>query len=277
MPELPEVETVRAGLAGLVVGRTLEQVELRRANLRWPIPRHRLLELCGRRCGAVARRSKYLQMHFDGQDPTVALIHLGMSGRLFVDRVREAPPAWQLHEHWRMSFGDRLVRYVDARRFGMLDVVRERNLGRHRLMRNLGPEPLQGAFDAAYLFRRTRGRRAALKAFLMDARNVVGIGNIYASETCFRAGLRPCHSAGRLTRADCERLARAVRSVLRDAIAQGGTTLRDYIRVDQAMGYFQGSLEVYGRDGQPCHRCGAAIRRVVSGARSTYYCPGCQR
>ncbi len=279
MPELPEVETVRAGLALHLPGRRLVDVALARADLRWPIPADAVRALRGRRCLAVERRSKYVLMRFDGEGLPVALVHLGMSGRLFVDVLDGgvAPPAWRLHEHWRMRFGDRLLRYVDPRRFGMLDVVPADDLATTPLLARLGPEPFDPAVTAEWLFARTRGRKVAIKPFLMNAAQVVGVGNIYASEACFRAGIRPRRAAGRLTRADCIRLVDAVRAVLRAAIDAGGTTLRDYVGVDEGSGSFQRELMVYGRGGQPCRTCGTTIRQLVLGQRATFYCATCQR
>jgi formamidopyrimidine-DNA glycosylase len=284
VPELPEVETVRRGLNAMVRGRALRAATLRRRDLRWPIPVAAVSNLRGRELAAVERRAKYLLLHFSGPRLPVALVHLGMSGRLFVDdtatagsaRRGAAPPEWLPHEHWRMDFGGSLVRFVDARRFGMLDVVPAQRLAAHDLLAGLGPEPLGDAFDGEQMLRATRGRRVAVKTWLMDARNVVGVGNIYASEACFRAGVRPGRSARRTTRAQCRRLAAAVKEVLTDAIRQGGTTLRDFVGADQSAGYFQVSLAVYGRAGEPCVACGAAIQRTVLGGRSTYYCPRCQ-
>lgn len=278
MPELPEVETVRRGLAAALRNRELQRVELRRRDLRWPLPAAALRRLGGRRLEDVARRGKYLLLCFDGAPPRAALAHLGMSGRMFVDRIapRAPRPAFEPHEHWRMDFGARLLRYVDARRFGMLDVVTRTDAAAHRLLASLGPEPFDPAFDAERLWARTRGRRVSLKAFLLDAREVAGIGNIYASEICHRAGLRPGRAVSCLRRADCERLAAAVREVLERAIAAGGTTLRDHAGVDREAGYFGRELAVYGRAGEPCRTCGAAIRRVVHGGRSSFYCPRCQ-
>ncbi len=278
MPELPEVETVRRGMAPLLVGQTVQGITLRRTDLRWPIPASRVRRLRGRTCERVWRRSKYLQLHFSGAGSPVALIHLGMSGRLFVDELQDAEPhpAFRRHEHWRMDFGRYLMRYVDARRFGMLDVVPQEELDSHWLIRDLGPEPLGNGFDGESLFRLSRRRRVALKSLLMDSRNVAGVGNIYASEACFHAGLRPRRAAGRLTRRNCEDLAHALRRVLRAAIGQGGTTIRDHAGVDQRSGYFQQQLMVYGREGEPCRACGTEIKRVVAVGRSTFYCPRCQ-
>lgn len=276
MPELPEVETVRRGLARLLPGSRFDAIELRRGDLRWPIPIAAVHGLRGRTLVDVGRRSKYLLLRFDGPEAPVAIVHLGMSGRLFVSAANPPPP-FERHEHWRIAFGDRCLRYVDARRFGSLDVVAQDALPGHRLLAALGPEPLEPGFDGAQLFARSRRRKVATKAFLMDSHNVVGVGNIYACEACFRAGVRPRRAIGALRRADCERLAAAVCGVLQDAIAQGGTTLRDYIGVDRETGWFQQSLQVYGREGEPCRACGAAIKRVVSGGRSTFYCARCQR
>jgi formamidopyrimidine-DNA glycosylase len=249
-------------------------VELRRADLRWPLPAAALEGLCGAVCERVERRAKYLLLHFSSG--SVLLAHLGMTGQLFVDEPRGGEPGWQKHEHWRMAFDRRLLRYVDARRFGVLDVVDGAALGQHKLLRSLGPEPLGEGFTAEYVFRRTRGRTASVKSFVMDARNVVGIGNIYASEACFRAGLRPGRAAGRLTREDCARLVRAAREVLRAAIRAGGTTISDYVGVSQDIGSFQHALRVYGRGGEPCGVCGTLIRRRVDGARATFFCARCQ-
>jgi formamidopyrimidine-DNA glycosylase len=218
-------------------------------------------------------------LRFDGPGAPVALVHLGMSGRLFLDVLTPAgrEPEWRTHEHWRMRFGRRLVRYVDPRRFGMLDVVPAAGLPDTPLLARLGPEPLGPEFTPDWLWQRTRGRKVAIKPFLMDAAQVVGVGNIYASEALFRAGVRPRRAAGRLTRKECERLHRAVREVLRAAIEAGGTTLRDYVGVDEGSGWFQRELSVYGLDGQPCSQCGGTIRHTVLGQRATYYCPVCQR
>jgi formamidopyrimidine-DNA glycosylase len=278
MPELPEVETVRRGVAPLLVGQTVQRIELRRVDLRWPIPENKVRRLQGRTCRQVTRRSKYLQLHFSGLGNPVALIHLGMSGRLFADVLPpdEPRPPWRQHEHWRMDFGRFLMRYVDARRFGMLDVVPGRDLHNHWLIKDLGPEPLDEGFTAELLFQLTRNKRVNCKNLLMNSHNVVGVGNIYASEACFRAGVRPRRAAGRLTRRNCENLVDAVQGVLKDAIGAGGTTIRDYIGVDESTGYFQRSLMVYGRQGDPCRACGTPIKRVVETGRSTYYCPRCQ-
>ncbi|MEO6595223.1 MAG: bifunctional DNA-formamidopyrimidine glycosylase/DNA-(apurinic or apyrimidinic site) lyase [Planctomycetota bacterium] len=279
MPELPEVETVRTGAEPHLLARRLLAVTLRRDDLRWPMPKLALQDLVGRRCIAVARRSKYLLLHFDGNREPVALVHLGMTGRFLVEPVSPAAarPDYRLHEHWRMDFGDRLVRFVDPRRFGALDVVERAAMATHPRLAGLGIEPLQEGFDGTFLHRRTRGRKTAVKTVLMDAGVVVGVGNIYASESCWRAGVRPRRAAGSLSRRECDALATAVRAVLTAAIAAGGTSFRDYVGVAEEAGFFARELAVYERDGQPCGRCGTAVRRTVDGGRSTYWCAGCQR
>lgn len=279
MPELPEVETVRAGAARQLCGRRVAAVELRRRDLRWPMPRAALADLVDRRCTAVTRRSKYLLLHFDGPREPIAIVHLGMSGRLFIDALdaRAARPDYRKHEHWRLDCGDRLVRFVDPRRFGALDVVDRDALPRHRLLAGLGQEPLEPGFDGAFLHRVSRGRRVATKQLLMNARVLVGVGNIYASEACWRAGVRPRRAAGSLTRRECVALAAAVRDVLTAAIAAGGTSFRDYVGVAEDAGFFARELSVYEREGAPCRRCGGTVRRTVEHGRSTYWCPGCQR
>ncbi|MGE3171896.1 MAG: bifunctional DNA-formamidopyrimidine glycosylase/DNA-(apurinic or apyrimidinic site) lyase [Planctomycetota bacterium] len=279
MPELPEVETVRRGAEPLLKGRRLRAVELRREDLRWPIPVQDVRALEGRRCTAIERRSKYLLLHFDGPGAPTALVHLGMSGRFLVEpRARGGvAPEWRLHEHWRMDFGDRLVRFVDPRRFSVLDHALAAALPQHRLLKELGQEPLAPGFDGAFLHRISRGRRASVKTVLMDGRLLVGVGNIYASEACWRARVRPRRAARSLTVAECDALAAAVRRVLEQAIAAGGTSFRDYVGVAEENGYFARELRVYERAGLACRRCRAAIRRTVDGGRSTYWCAGCQR
>ena len=279
MPELPEVETVRRGAEPHLVGQRLRLVELKRKDLRWPIPVAAVHDLEGRKCTAVTRRSKYLLLHFDGKGSPTAIVHLGMSGRMFVDVLgpRAGRPEWRLHEHWRMDFGTRLVRLVDPRRFGALDACPAAELAHHKLLAGLGIEPLEPGFDGAFLHRISRRKKASVKTLLMDGRLLVGVGNIYASEACWRAHVRPRRAAGTLTLAECNLLAKAVVAVLSAAIDAGGTSFRDYVGVNEDAGFFQRELAVYEREGQPCRRCGAVIRRTTDGARSTYWCPGCQR
>jgi formamidopyrimidine-DNA glycosylase len=279
VPELPEVETVRRGAEPHLLGRRLAAVQLARGDLRWPLPVDALQALVGRRCTAVRRRSKYLLLDFDGDGQPIALVHLGMTGRFLVEPLpaRGARPEWRRHEHWRMDFGDRLVRFVDPRRFGALDAMTAAAAGSHKLLASLGQEPLEPGFDAMFLHRVTRGRRSAVKSLLMDAHVLVGVGNIYASEACWRARVRPRRAAGSLTHAECAALATAVRDVLQAAIDAGGTSFRDYVGVDEDAGFFARELAVYERAGSACRRCGASIRRTTDHGRSTYWCAGCQR
>ncbi|MCU0865409.1 MAG: bifunctional DNA-formamidopyrimidine glycosylase/DNA-(apurinic or apyrimidinic site) lyase [Planctomycetes bacterium] len=278
MPELPEVETVRRGAEPQLRGRRLLELELHRPDLRWPMPEAALRDLIGRRCTGIDRRSKYLLLRFDGAESPSALVHLGMTGRLLVEVCDPGRPRpeWRRHEHWRMDFGDRLVRFVDPRRFGALDVVAARDQTTHKLLAPLGQEPLEPGFDGAFLHRVSRRRRSATKTLLMDGHVLVGVGNIYASEACWRAAVRPRRAAGSLTRAECDRLAAAVREVLSAAIDAGGTSFRDYVGVHEDAGFFARELAVYERAGAPCPRCRGAIRRTTDGGRSTYWCAGCQ-
>ena len=282
MPELPEVETVRAWLAPALKGATMKAVTFTRDDLRYPIPVARVRGAVGSHVVAVRRRAKYLLLDLQpvagvGVE-TALLVHLGMSGRCWLDHQREPPP-WRKHEHWRMEFerdGEPCwLRYQDPRRFGALDVVDDPE--GHRLLARLGPEPLSDSWDGATLYQGTRRRKQAIKALLMDARQVVGVGNIYASEACWRAGVHPLRSATRVGRASCDRLVTGVKDVLEEAIAAGGSTLRDFVGGDQNPGYFQQRLDVYGRDGQPCNRCGTEVVKCTLLQRSTFYCPSCQR
>ncbi len=278
MPELPEVETVRAGAEPHLVGRRVTGMEFARDDLRWPIPVEDLQRLQGRTCTAVTRRSKYLLMHFDGRGRPIAVVHLGMSGRLSVDvhSRRTAPPEWKKHEHWRMQFSDRLVRYVDPRRFGALGITTVAGLASHPWLNALGVEPLEDGFGGSFLHRVSRKKKCSIKSLLMDGRIVVGVGNIYASESCWLAHVRPRRAAKSLTREQCDALATAVQQVLRAAIASGGTSFRDFAGVAEEAGYFARELQVYERDGEPCRRCEADVRRTVDVGRSTYWCAGCQ-
>ncbi len=300
MPELPEVETVRVGMQRVLPGRTLTRIEVRRADLRYPIPVEAVSALTGTRIASVRRRGKYLLFACEsGSEQRVLLVHLGMSGRLFAETSTSPAPPWLKHEHWRASFdggagcpesdeegssdgeepaGDLLLRYVDARRFGALDAMNSADVPVHRLLASLGPEPLGSGFSPDYVFGATRDRAVAIKQWLMNSKHVVGVGNIYASEALWRARVAPARAAGKMSRPECQRLVGAVRAVLEEAIAAGGTTLRDFVNGDGAPGYFQQRLDVYGREGGQCHRCtdGVEIRRTVQQGRATYDCPVCQ-
>ena len=273
MPELPEVEVLRRSLERPLVGRRIGRVEVRETRLREPVDAAALETVVGRHIESLGRRSKYLLVHLEGGRTLV--FHLGMSGRLTLASAATAPLP---HEHlvFDLAGGQRL-RYVDPRRFGLVFAQETASLLTDRHFAGLGVEPLDGALDGALLRRLAAGRRGPVKAFLMDAAVVVGVGNIYASEALFEAGIHPRRSVARLAPARWERLAVAVREVLARAIAQGGTTLNDFVDGAGNAGYFQVSLRVYDRAGEPCLRCERAVRRVVMSGRSTYFCPGCQR
>ncbi|HEX5092557.1 MAG TPA: bifunctional DNA-formamidopyrimidine glycosylase/DNA-(apurinic or apyrimidinic site) lyase [Burkholderiales bacterium] len=268
MPELPEVEVTRRGLARALAGRLVSGVTVREPRLRWRVPDD-VHALTGRRLRAVRRRAKYLLLDCgDGQ----LIVHLGMSGSL---RVLPAGSAPGKHDHVDVEFGDCLLRLRDPRRFGA--VLWKPNGAPHPLLAQLGVEPLSRAFDGRRLYALTRGHRVAIKAFLMDSRHVVGVGNIYASEALYRARIDPRTPARRLSAERCAKLARAVKATLRAAIRAGGSSLRDFVGSDGAYGCFQQRTLVYDREGKACRRCGAAVRRIVLGQRSTFYCPACQR
>jgi formamidopyrimidine-DNA glycosylase len=271
LPELPEVETTRRGLAPHVRGRRIVTLELYERRLRWPVPAGLPRALRGQRIVAAGRRGKYLLLEL--RDGTL-LMHLGMSGNLRLT-PRHAPRA--SHDHFDLVLDSGVaLRFNDPRRFGSLHYTRGDPL-RHPLLKDLAPEPFARSFDDPYLWRITRGRRVAVKQLLMNSRLVVGVGNIYASEALFRARIRPRRQAGGLTRAEAARLTRAVRAVLTRAIRAGGTTLRDYLGADGEPGYFRQRLYVYERAGRPCRRCGTPVRSLTQGQRSTYYCPSCQK
>jgi formamidopyrimidine-DNA glycosylase len=269
MPELPEVEVTRRGLAPQLAGRMISGVAIRQANLRWPVPQA-VRKLAGRTVKAIRRRGKYLLMDCgDGH----LILHLGMSGSLRV--LPPGTPA-QKHDHFDLLFGDRILRLRDPRRFGAV-LWTVQDVDSHPLLVNLGVEPLSRALDPARLHALTRGRRAPIKQFLMDARHIVGVGNIYANESLFRARIHPRTQATRLSLERCRVLAAAIKDILRAAIRAGGSTLRDFVGADGAEGYFQQRYWVYDRAGLPCRRCGTAVKRFVQGARSTFFCARCQR
>ena len=275
MPELPEVETTRRGIAPYLIGRRVLGVTLRRADLRWPIPAAISELLPGQLIDAMERRAKYLLLHTQVGS---ALLHLGMSGVL-----RVLPPDAPVGKHDHVDImlersdtqAERILRFTDPRRFGCLLWQAPGEI--HPLLANLGPEPLTDAFDGDLLWHLSRSRTAAVKLFLMDNAVVVGVGNIYASEALFAAGIDPRRAAGSVSRVRYARLANEVKRILAWAIERGGTTLRDFLSPDGAPGYFFRELNVYGRTDKPCHVCGTAIRQVVLGQRSTFWCPHCQR
>ncbi len=270
MPELPEVETTRRGLAPHLEGKRIRGVVLRRPDLRWPIPPEIQEILPGQRIAAVRRRAKYLLLDTDAGS---ALLHLGMTGSL---RVLPAATVVTTHDHvdFTLSSG-RVMRFNDPRRFGCLlwQPVGET----HELLQALGPEPLSEEFHGDYLYERSRGRSAPVKTFLMDQRIVVGVGNIYAAESLFRAGISPLRAAGKVSRERYAMLARSVKEILAHAITRGGTTLRDFITPDGVPGYFEQELSAYGRGGLPCPNCGRPLKYRDIGQRASVWCGHCQR
>jgi formamidopyrimidine-DNA glycosylase len=294
MPELPEVETVCRGLAPVLENAVFARVEQRRADLRFPFPENFAPRLEGRRVESLSRRAKYLLAGLD--DGQVLAMHLGMSGRFVIENPAQtaAIPGAFTHETGGSDKHDHVVfemsnlaviRYNDVRRFGYMTLIGAGEMAAHPHFRGLGIEPLTDLLDAAFLAARGRARKQPLKAFLLDQRIIAGLGNIYVCEALYRSRLSPeapasllASKAGTPTAA-ARRLAPAIRAVLEDAIAAGGSSLRDYRKADGSLGYFQHSFDVYGREGDPCRkkRCGGTVRRLVQNGRSTFYCPKCQK
>jgi formamidopyrimidine-DNA glycosylase len=275
MPELPEVETIRRGLALRISGRQIVRAELRRPDLRRPFPPMLAKRLEGARIGALSRRGKYLLVEID--DTGLLLLHLGMSGRITAG-LSNSPP--EKHDHVILTLDDgTVVRFNDPRRFGLIDYFERGAAGNHPLLAEMGPEPLEPGFDGAYLDRALEGKLTPIKAALLDQRIVAGLGNIYVCEALFRAGLSPRRLAATVTGARAVRLAAAIRSVLGEAIEAGGSSLRDYVQANGQLGYFQHRWEVYGREGEPCSGCTCAegVRRIVQSGRSTFFCAKRQR
>lgn len=280
MPELPEVETIVRGLRPHLEGRRLVRVVQRRPDLRFPFPENFAARLTGRRVTGLGRRAKYMLIGLDGGE--VLLCHLGMSGRMVLDRTEDATLDPHDHVVFETDAGER-IRFNDVRRFGLMDLVAEQDLQAHKLLRDLGPEPLGNAFNGAALATALKGRRTPIKAALLDQRIVAGLGNIYACEALFHAGLSPRRQAYTVQGGRAQRLAWAVRDVLQRAIEAGGSSLRDYVQADGELGYFQHHWAVYGRETEPCPGCTCerartgAIRRITQAGRSTFYCPTRQR
>lgn len=277
MPELPEVEVTRRGVAPHLEGRVVSAVTLRRGGLRWPFPADLPQLLSGRTIRSTGRRGKYLLLQFDHG---TLIIHLGMSGHL---RILPGAVPPRKHDHFDLvvhsAAGPQVLRMTDPRRFGAVlwHPTEDGDVDHHLLLRGLGVEPLDDGFSAQLLYRETRRRSAAIKQVLLAGDIVVGVGNIYASESLFRAGINPKTAAHRIGLARYEKLADAIRVILAAAIAQGGSTLRDFIGADGQAGYFQQSYFVYDRNGQDCRVCGAAVRQIKQGQRSTFYCVNCQK
>jgi formamidopyrimidine-DNA glycosylase len=270
MPELPEVETTRRGIEPHIKGRKVSRVIVRDARLRWPIPDDLANWAQDQTIRGVERRSKYLLIHLDRG---IILVHLGMSGSL---RVLLDDPTPGKHDHVDVELDNGVrLRYNDPRRFGAWLYTSEA-IESHELIHHLGPEPLTDAFDFEYFYPLTRKRKTKIKTFIMDAKIVVGVGNIYANEALFLSGIYPHKLAGKLTKAECELLIRNIKQVLALAINQGGTTLRDFVGGDGKPGYFAQSLNVYGRAGELCNKCGSTIKELRTNNRSTCFCPSCQ-
>ena len=271
MPELPEVETTRRGLAPHVEGVTVSAVVVRNRALRQPIPRNLAHILTGRRIDRLERRAKYLL--FRAGDGSL-IVHLGMSGRLWLVNA-DTPPA--VHDHFDLALASgRIIRLRDPRRFGLV-LWQMGDPLKHKLLRDIGPEPLSDALDAQWLYRETRARTGAIKNALMDSHLVAGVGNIYANEALFRARINPKLPARKIGLARYAVLVDKIRETLAEAIAAGGSSLRDYVNSDGEAGFFQDRFFVYGRSGQPCLSCKTTIRSLVLGQRATFYCPRCQR
>jgi formamidopyrimidine-DNA glycosylase len=273
LPELPEVEVTRLGIAPALVGQLVTAVVVRHPRLRWPIPPVLAHALPGQTITAVRRRAKYLLLDMPAG---TLVLHLGMSGSLRI-LTRPTPPG--THDHFDLCCTGGVLRLNDPRRFGAVlwQPVGGRLSSQPGLLERLGHEPFDPAFTGALLWQRTRGRAQAIKQVLLNGQIVVGVGNIYASESLFRAGIHPQRAAGRIGAARYEGLAQNIRAVLQEAIAQGGSTLRDFVDSSGSPGYFQQAHQVYGRTGAPCVRCGTPIRQITQGQRSTWFCPHCQR
>jgi len=270
MPELPEVETTCRGIAPHITGQRVTRVIVRNPNLRWPVSKRLGTELTGQTIDSVRRRAKYLLLNTAAG---TAILHLGMSGSLRFIAATEPPGK---HDHVDIVFGQSALRLTDPRRFGSLHWTRRSAL-QHRLISPLGCEPLSDKFNADYLYEHSRSRRVAVKQFIMNSHIVVGIGNIYASEALYMAGIHPGRAAGRISRKKYRLLAEVIKEVLTDAIEQGGTTLQDFVNGEGKPGYFSQYLNVYGKAGEPCISCRVPIREIRQGQRSTFYCPKCQK
>lgn len=271
MPELPEVETTLRGLEPYLTGRHVTRVVIRHSQLRWPVPENLPKLLRDQTIHALYRRGKYLLLEFD---QGTLILHLGMSGSL---RLLPAGTPAGKHDHLDLVLDtEKLMRLRDPRRFGAV-LWHEGNISQHPLLQNIGPEPLEENFNTGYLYQVTRRRKASIKQIIMDSRIVAGVGNIYANEALFHAGIRPQLAAGKLSRPRCAKLVQAIRQTLRKAIRLGGSTLRDFLNSSGEPGYFQQHYWVYDRAGMPCRKCKTPVRQVKQGQRSSFYCPKCQQ
>jgi formamidopyrimidine-DNA glycosylase len=277
MPELPEVETVCRGLEPELTGRMLTGVTLRRSNLRYPLPDGFVAKLTSRRVIAVRRRAKFILVQLDNEITLV--IHLGMSGRLVIHTESPPPPPGP-HDHVDVVTDTGVtIRYNDVRRFGFMDLISDADMSQHPMFAKLGPEPLGNGFNAEMLCETLAGRRTSIKAALLDQHVVAGLGNIYVCESLFRASISPKRNAYTIAGRRAERLVTAIRAVLKDAIAAGGSSLRDYVQASGELGYFQHKFQAYDQEGKPCVMpgCKGTVRRISQSGRSTFYCPGHQR
>lgn len=283
MPELPEVETVRAGLIPAMEGQIISKADVRRPDLRWPFPDNMAERLTGQKVLGLRRRSKYILV--DLASGETLLVHLGMSGRMLIDQkpigdTHHSLPALEKHDHviFEMADGGR-IRFNDARRFGAMDLIETGKTDSHWLLEKLGPEPLGNAFNEAYLFEQLKKRGSPIKTALLDQRIVSGLGNIYVCEVLHRTGISPKKKANALSKARVSTLVPAIRDVLSEAIEAGGSSLKDYRQADGELGYFQHSFKAYDREGQPCQNsgCPGEIMRITQSGRSTFYCQKCQR
>ncbi len=272
MPELPEVETTRRGIMGHLIDQKVTKINIHQPALRWPVEVNKLTKgIVGQPFSSVNRRGKYLL--FENSNGTM-LCHLGMSGSMRIVTNRE-PPRKHDHIEWRLENGA-VMRFHDPRRFGCVLWI-DTNVEQHKLLRDLGPEPLSSSFSGDYLYQRSRTRKQAVKTFIMDSKIVVGVGNIYASEALFLAGIHPARQAGRVSRQRYELLVQSIKLTLKKSIKSGGTTLRDFVNSSGEPGYFRQQLNVYEKYDQACVRCHSPIKRIVQGQRATYYCSRCQR
>lgn len=279
MPELPEVETVVRGLAPVMEGQVIDHVLQRRANLRFPFPDGFVARMAGRRIDQLTRRAKYILGHLD--DGQVLLIHLGMSGHMTIHNDPAMPvPAPEKHDHVDFVMqGGAVVRYTDPRRFGVITLIDADEVSSHKMLAGIGPEPLGNAFNATVLADGLAKRGSPVKTALLDQKLVAGLGNIYVCEALFRSGIAPDRKARDLKADEIDRLYREIRLVLEDAIAAGGSSLKDHRQTNGELGYFQHNFRVYGREGETCvtETCNHAVERIVQAGRSTFYCPACQR
>ena len=273
MPELPEVEVTRMGVSPYLIGQRMTGLTLRRSGLRWPFPENLHQKIVGYPIQSTARRGKYLLINFEHG---VLIIHLGMSGHL---RVLPSKTAAQLHDHVDFIVGSHLVRFTDPRRFGAVlwHDNQDGNIAEHKLLQRLGMEPFSEQFNAQVLFRATRRSKMEIKQMLLAGKVVVGVGNIYASECLFLAGISPFLPVNKISLARYKKLVVAIQQVLADAITKGGSTLRDFVGVDGESGYFQQNYDVYDRNELPCRKCNTMIQQVKQGQRSTFYCVKCQK